>query len=70
MRFTQSPPIQPRLEEMFRSLPPDQVAHELALLRNSIDTLIQLLNPPKSVIITGPEAERIFSSLTQEKHHG
>ncbi|WP_164964272.1 hypothetical protein [Rubrivivax sp. JA1026] len=42
------------------------VASELAALRKDIAELRALLAPPSSVILTGPDAMRVFERLTQE----
>jgi hypothetical protein len=41
----------------------DDMANELAAIRAELQALRKMLTPPKSVILTGPEVERVFSAL-------
>ena len=56
----------PMLDEMMarrQTVPGDAVHLELAALREEIAGLRRDLQPPKSVIITGPEVERVMKTI-------
>lgn len=64
---------QPRESSARPVLPPprfpsgeDVVAAELTALRKKIEALRKTLTPPKSVVITGPEVDRVFTAITSK----
>ncbi len=51
------------LPPLFRDFGNIEILNELAAIRQEIKELKEALNPPKSIIITGPDVERILRNL-------
>ncbi|WP_225548166.1 hypothetical protein [Chromobacterium violaceum] len=51
--------------DAFAGFPPAglQLAGELAAIRAELAALREALHPPRSIIITGPEVERVLAAL-------
>ncbi|WP_043616364.1 hypothetical protein [Chromobacterium violaceum] len=51
--------------DAFAGFPPAelQLAGELAAIRTELAALREALQPPRSIIITGPEVERVLAAL-------
>ena len=51
--------------EVFAGFPPAglQYAGELAAIRAELTALREALQPPRQIIITGPEVERVLAAL-------
>lgn len=43
---------------------------QLSEINSKLDTLIDMLNPPKSAIITGPEVERVIQQIEKARGRG
>lgn len=63
-RDTTQPHAMPPIFQEFKNL---DVVNELAKLRQEIQWLREMLIPPKSALIIGPEVERVLKEIV-EKH--
>ena len=52
-----------KLHPIFKEFEKVDVASEIAKLRNEIQWLREMLIPPKSALIIGPDVERILKEL-------
>ncbi|WP_145964415.1 hypothetical protein [Chromobacterium phragmitis] len=61
----------PGFPDAFAGFPPPEMqqAGELAAIHAELAALREALQPPRSIIITGPEVERVLAALKKEVAH-